>query len=147
MSAETGRPPSCPYCNSVAVLRPAVDIYKYENNYGPLWACASYPKCDAYVGCHPGTEKPLGRLADGCLRFAKQRAHKAFDPLWEAKMRRTGCSKGEARRASYTWLAGQLGIPPQECHIGMMDTVRCIEVEAICEPYTRTKKRAVGTLA
>ncbi|WP_088258626.1 zinc-finger-containing protein [Fimbriiglobus ruber] len=31
-------------------------------------ACERYPTCDAYVGCHPGTETPLGRLANKELR-------------------------------------------------------------------------------
>ncbi len=146
MSAETGRPLTCPYCESVAVLRPASYVYKWDNDYGPLWVCAKFPSCDAYVGCHPGTEKPLGRLADGCLRFAKMNAHKAFDPLWEAKMKRDGCSKGEARRAAYKWLAAQLGIDPKDCHIGMMDKDMCGRVWEVCQPFVSKKKTAAMTL-
>lgn len=143
VSAEA-RPLTCPYCESTAVLRPAKDIYGYDCDYGPLWTCAKFPSCDAYVGCHPGTETPLGRLADGPLRFAKVHAHKAFDPLWRAKMAKTGCSKGDARRAAYAWLAGQLGITAAECHIGMMDKEMCWRVEAICSPFTKPRAKSMS---
>ncbi len=60
------------------------------------------------------------------------RALAAFDPLWEAKVRRDGCSKGEARGRGYAWLAKQLEIDRAGCHIGMFDEALCERVIEIC---------------
>ena len=73
--------PTCPYCGSRARLVDSTAIY--GRSYGMTWVCERYPSCGAYVGCHPGTTTPLGRLADKKLRAAKKAAHAAFDPLNE----------------------------------------------------------------
>jgi len=82
-----------------------------------FWNC---DPCKAYVGCHPGTTNPLGRLANSELRKAKQKAHAAFDPIWKS-----GKLK---RKAAYKWLADKIGIAEQNCHIGMMDVYQCLAV-------------------
>jgi hypothetical protein len=130
-------PVVCPYCMTEAKLVDSAVIY-HGRSYGMAWICGRYPACDAYVGCHPNSEKPLGRLADGALRKAKQRAHRAFDPLWKAKMRRDHVRKGVARRAGYEWLAKMLKISVDDCHIGMFDIATCDRVVEICTtPRTR----------
>jgi hypothetical protein len=122
----------CPYCDQPAWLVPGIVIYPRRPDlaHKQFWRCKP---CDAWVGCHPGTERPLGRLANAELRAAKQAAHAAFDPMWKAKMRRDGCSKGRARGAGYKWLAEQLGIEKKRCHIGMFDVDHCRRVVQICE--------------
>lgn len=77
-------------------------------------------KCQAWVGCHPGTLRPLGRLANAELRAAKQRVHAILDPLWKVAEKR-----GRARRHCYKRLAADLGIKPEDCHVGMFDTPTC----------------------
>jgi hypothetical protein len=74
-------------------------------------------------------------LANAELRKAKSAAHRLFDALWKAKLRKDKCSKGRARGAGYKWLAEQLGILPKDCHIGMMDVALCNRVISICNPY------------
>lgn len=128
-------PPDCPYCGNAAKLAKGNDIYPHRQDLRGhnFWQCAP---CDAYVGCHkPGTHhhnevtgervvhtgfEPLGRLADAELRRAKQQAHAAFDPLWQ--------SRGMSRTKAYTWLAGALGVPVSQCHIGMFDVAQCRRV-------------------
>lgn len=62
-------------------------------------------------------------------------AHDAFDPLWR---------DGRGNRSSrYRWLAAQLGIPPQECHIGMFDEQMCARVVDVCN----TELQRLGRLA
>ena len=39
--------------------------------------------CDARVGCHPKTKKPLGSLAKKHLRDLRVQAHAAFDAIWK----------------------------------------------------------------
>ena len=121
----------CRYCQQPAALvRAGSSSYPYGRDYGPMWVCAP---CGAWVGCHPGTEKPLGDLANAELRALKIRAHAAFDPLWKGKMRRDQCSKTKARRAGYKWLAQQLGIDVKKCHIGYMSIEECRRVIEVCE--------------
>lgn len=121
---------TCPYCQKPAACVDSKAVY--SRSYGMIWHCAP---CKAWVGCHKNskTNKPLGRLANAELRDWKKRAHAAFDPMWEAKMRRDGCTKGEARNAGYEWLAKQLGIPLAEMHIGMLDIDMCKRVVEVCK--------------
>lgn len=115
---------SCDYCGQPAERVTGAEIYPRRPDLAgkTLWRCEP---CGAYVGCHPGTDKPLGRLADAELRRAKMAAHAAFDPLWRS---------GDMRRGqAYRWLAERLGIDSSECHIGMMDAATCRRVAAVCQ--------------
>jgi hypothetical protein len=111
----------CPYCGGLATLFRSSAQFYGGHDYGPLWACVA---CQAWVGCHKGTETPLGRLADKDLRQAKRRAHAAFDPLW-----RTGMM---SRGSAYAFLATQLDIGRSVCHIGYFDIATCERVVQIC---------------
>lgn len=125
--------PVCPYCNQPAALVTGEKVQPNRPDLHSLyfWQCEP---CGAHVGCHrkdvymhikgvrvvsDGT-LPLGRLADAQLRRAKSAAHDAFDWIW-----RTGRMK---RRAAYAWLAQQLGIDPDDCHIGEFDIATCRRV-------------------
>lgn len=113
----------CAYCQQPAQLVSGETIYPHRRDLYArrFWHCAP---CGAWVGCHPGTTKPLGRLADAELRQAKQVAHAAFDPLW----RNTSIKRSHA----YGWLATQLGIDRKRCHIGYFDVETCRRVVEIC---------------
>lgn len=119
----SGREVLCDYCGGWAKLVTGKVIYPHRPDlFGKsFYQCAP---CDAFVGCHPGTVNPLGRLADATLRKAKQAAHAAFDPLWK--------SGGMKRGAAYAWLADKLCIQNRHCHIGMMDPETCARVVAAC---------------
>ena len=124
---------TCPYCGSAAELVTGARIYpsRRDLHQKPFFAC--FP-CGAWVGCHPGTNKPLGRLANATLRQAKNWAHEAFDPLW----RNENATRGDM----YVWLAGQLGIPRKECHIGMFDVEMCKRVVEVCRARTEARSAA-----
>lgn len=123
---------TCPYCSAPVKLVDSSVIYN-GRSYGPAWVCSAYPQCDAYVGCHPGTSKPLGRLADKRLRNAKMAAHKAFDPIWRTpSISRT---PKQMRAIAYRWLAEQLGVKPKHCHIGWFDAETCERVVEVCEKF------------
>ena len=116
--------PDCPYCGNPSEMVTGQIIYPHRNDlYGKkFYRCKP---CGAYVGCHPGTDKPLGRLANAELRRAKSAAHAIFDPLWK-----NGSIK---RAAAYKWLAENIGIDRKECHIGMFDVELCKRVVRICK--------------
>jgi hypothetical protein len=141
---------TCPYCGSGVkrVLGKAIYGDRGPNLADlPFWACERYPTCDAYVGCHPGTETPLGRLANKELRKWKSAAHAAFDPLWKRKLEQRRAEQGQypkarARGSGYKWLAEQLGIPPEDCHVGMFDVETCRRVVELCSPYSSRLRRS-----
>jgi hypothetical protein len=125
--------PTCPYCGNPAILTDSAEVYS-GHSYRMIWLCRP---CDAYVGTHRNSKnhEPLGRLANAELRAWKVKAHAAFDPLWRTKMRRENCTKQEARQAGYRWLAKQLSITVEECHIGCFDVEMCRRVVEICSVY------------
>lgn len=134
-SLQPPRVTVCPYCGNDAEFLPSSERIYSGRDYGAVYACAP---CDAWVGCHRGTNQPLGRLADGPLRDAKRRAHDAFDPTWRAahaELSRTDptYTLGRARRRGYVLLAQALDILPRKCHIGMFDVGTCHDVVAVCQ--------------
>lgn len=117
---------SCPYCSRRAILVTGATIYPHRKDLHDKHFYQCSP-CDAYVGCHPGTTKSFGRLANLPLRMARSKAHAAFDPFWKTDLM--------TRKGAYTWLAEQLGIKVNDCHIGAFDIVMCLRVEQECELF------------
>jgi hypothetical protein len=126
--------PHCDYCGRPARLTSGREVYPHRPDLAAKRFYACTP-CDAYVGCHPGTVQPLGRLADAELRAAKQAAHAEFDKLWKQKLL-------PSRTAAYAWLAGALRIEPRLCHIGMMDPVDCRRTALVSAAYYQTLTNA-----
>lgn len=132
-----GLTPICPYCGQFSKKVSGEAIYPHRPDlfHKVFYQCQP---CDAYVGTHPGADKPLGRLADSELRTWKKRAHAAFDPIWQERfeVRRQKdprYKKGMARGGRYKKLADLMGIPRDECHIGMFDIERCKQAIAVCQ--------------
>lgn len=110
------RPIKCDYCGRDAELVGGKEVYPYRIDLvaKSFWKCAP---CKAWVGCHPGTVQPLGRLADTKLRLLRSDVHAVFDPIWK--------SGQMTRNEAYAQLAKELGIASQNCHIGMFDIDTC----------------------
>lgn len=130
-----GRIIFCPYCGNIAMLVDSSVVY-HGKSYGMIYRC---DPCDAHVGVHKNSKTfaPLGRLANKELREWKRRAHAVFDPLWQRKIERDKCSREEARKAAYKWLAGQLEIERKDCHIGMFDVDTCKRTVEVCRSLRR----------
>jgi len=126
----------CPYCNAKAELASSTRVYGGQD-YGMIWLCSNYPTCDAFVGVHKGTTRPLGRLANKELRHWKKQAHFYFDLRWKHEKKRK-----PARTAAYRWLATQLGISAHDCHIGMFDVETCKQVVKICMANSKKREAA-----
>lgn len=122
---------ACPYCEAATLYVNSAEVY--GRDYGMIYLCRP---CKAWVGVHKGTSTALGRLANNELREWKKRAHSFFDQLWQRKMSK-GFSKKKARRAAYKWLANELEIDINICHIGMFDVDLCKKVVEICKKYYR----------
>lgn len=118
----------CDYCGCVAKFCDSKIVY--GRSYGKIYYCGD---CNAYVGVHKGTDKPLGRLANAELRYWKKAAHAAFDPLWKY-----GRFRGY-RNAAYGWLADRMGLPVEKTHIGMFDVAQCKKAIQICRNERSSK--------
>jgi len=65
------KPPICDYCQGPTEF--VDDSEVYERSYGrKVYLCRP---CNAWVGVHKGTTRPLGRLAKSELRKMKIQAH------------------------------------------------------------------------
>lgn len=117
-----GLSPICPYCSSFSEQVNGDIVYPHRKDLSHLTFYICKP-CDAYVGCHGTSSKPLGRLANAELRKAKNAAHRAFDPIWKSKLMN--------RKQAYKWLAESLGVDGSDCHIGMFDVETCKKVESL----------------
>ena len=116
-------PPTCPYCSKLSKKVTGRVVYPHRPDLDRLVFYRCEP-CDAHVGCHPRSGKPLGRLANKELRQAKMATHNIFDPLWEGGV--------ITRKEAYSWLAIALCIPEEECHIGMFDEKLCQKAIEAC---------------
>lgn len=116
----------CPYCGSDANLVHGNAVYPHRPDLFNLKFYQCKP-CEAYVGCHKGTDNPLGILANKDTRMARSRAHMAFDPIWRSgKM---------ARHEAYLKLSKFMGKEVSETHIGMFNNEECLKVVKFSQAY------------
>jgi len=107
----------CPYCGSHIELRSSEGVYRKGSPDELLYVCSRYPACNAYVRVHPGTNKPMGSLADPALRRLRQKAHQEFNKLYQTGI----MNKDQA----YAWLADMLQMPRAQAHIGHLGEHYC----------------------
>lgn len=116
----------CRYCGSRIRLVPAKQVLGasakrlgMENEY--LYQCQN---CNARVGCHKGTDLPLGNVANETLRLKRMETHRVFDHFWK--------SRHMSRNNAYKWLSQQLRIPMAETHIAGFEMDQCQKVIELC---------------
>ncbi len=119
-------PTICRYCGGVIRLVPAESVYgssakrlgmQDEN----LYQCQN---CNARVGCHKGTNCPLGNVANEVLRLKRIETHQAFDSYWKRRHM--------SRTAAYKWLARKMALSVQSAHIGGFEMDQCQKVIDLC---------------
>lgn len=117
----------CRYCGGKIRLVPARAVYgssvkrlHMEREY--IYQCQN---CNARVGCHKGTKRPLGNVANETLRLKRMETHQIFDAYWRAA--------GMSRSQAYRWLAEQLGLAEAETHIGSFEMDECAKVISLCQ--------------
>lgn len=124
MSLEV--PNICRYCGGIIRLVPAKAVYGdaayrlgLEHEY--IYQCQN---CNARVGCHKGTKRPLGHVANEILRLKRMEAHQVFDAFWK--------TKGMSRTQGYQWLSRQMHLPEKRTHIGSFEMDQCQQVIDLC---------------
>lgn len=110
----------CPYCQQEAKHCENKEIY--GKNYGKSYMCYYCKPCDAYVGCHNNTTRPLGTLANRELRQWRRKAHAVIDPLWKSGI--------YTRREVYQSLNKTVGMG-NDVHIGESDIEKCKKIIAV----------------
>jgi hypothetical protein len=110
----------CPYCNKEAEWTENKAIY--GRNYGKSYMCYYCKSCNAYVGCHNNSRKPLGTMANSELREWRKKAHDVFDPLWKGKQK-------SMRDTVYKKISHDFGFP---VHIGESDIETCKKIITWC---------------
>ena len=76
-------------------------------------------------GCHKGTTRPLGNLANETLRLKRKETHQVFDSFWK--------ERGMTRTQAYHWMAKKLRLSEQLAHIGGFEMDRCQRLIDLCE--------------
>lgn len=129
------KPVICRYCGGPIRLVPAEQIYgKSTHRLGmdgeSIYQCQN---CNARVGCHKGSDRPLGDVANETLRLKRMETHQVFDAFWK--------SNHMSRTQAYKWLSQQLRLPEKNAHIGGFEMDQCQQVINMCQGYE--KKEAV----
>ena len=122
-------PAKCDSCGGSVRIAHHREIYG-GRSFGD-WPWMYVCDCGARVGMHPGTNIPLGTMADEATRHSRKVAKPIFEKVWkDGYMSRTD---------AYRWLAEQMGIPTSKCHFGMFSSSRCHQARKICTSYLRTQ--------
>lgn len=119
-------PTICRYCGGKITLTDARTIYgNAVHRLGlegeKIYLCQN---CNARVGCHKGTARPLGNVANEVLRLKRMETHQIFDAFWK--------ERGMTRSSAYQWLAEQMHLPEREAHIGSFEMDACQQVISLC---------------
>lgn len=121
-------PTICRYCGG------AVRLVSASKVYGPAAAARlgierqsfyQCQNCNARVGCHPGSTRPLGNLANGALRMKRMETHHVFDSFWK--------ERGMSRTQAYKWMAKKMRLSEELAHIGGFEIDRCQKLIKLCE--------------
>jgi hypothetical protein len=113
--------PPCIECGEPACQVDSSLIYPDRRDLHGRTMYLCHP-CEAYVGCHPGTDRALGYPAGKETRGARMYVHKVLDPLWREQIVER---KGRARGNVYLYLANRMGLHPDHCHTAMFTIEQC----------------------
>lgn len=124
--------PICPYCAGSTALITGRDLYERRPDLAAKWFYICAP-CEAWVGCHTGTRRPLGSPANAELRRARSLLHNLrLDPIWKGAIQSVGYDPEDRRAAAiitrtarsrvYAWLSHTMGT---EVHAGQFTLEEC----------------------
>ena len=116
----------CRYCGGRIRLVPVETVYGASTQRlglagEKLYQCQN---CGARVGCHRGTTRPLGSVANEMLRLKRKETHQVFDAWWKARHM--------TRTQAYKWLSEQFGLAREQAHIGGFEMDQCQRVIDLC---------------
>ncbi len=129
-------PSICRYCGGKVALTDAKTIYGDATRRLGLVGEKIYlcQNCNARVGCHKGTTRPLGNVANEVLRLKRMETHQVFDAFWRCR--------GMTRAAAYQWLAQKMELSEKQTHIGSFEMDACEQVICLCREFEKKKEAA-----
>lgn len=108
---QLSAPTKCDNCASLNIER-CLNSVVYGMTRGDWPYCYFCRECRAMVGCHPNTFNPMGLMATPRIRRRRGQLHLLFDPIWQ--------NKYMSRQDAYRWLAKELNLETDDCHIGQL---------------------------
>ncbi len=108
--------PICPYCKNKTKRVTGTQIYPHRYDLKDLIFYSCEP-CDAFIGTHKNSGKPLGIPANAKLRKLRTKTHTLFDPLWK--------QNHMTRNEVYSKLALRMRLAKNKCHIGQFTEAQC----------------------
>ena len=146
----------CPDCDGTLILRHKPAHWRGGSIFAYLCTTSG---CRGLCSAHPdGT--PSATPVNAETRRARNLTHQAFDPLWleainlpcylTAGMRHRAVKEAHraisrrARCRAYAWLAEQMNMLIDECHIGLFDIETCRIVWKLCQGMDAAQIRAWG---
>lgn len=131
------RPIDCPDCGGDMHLQ---DTPPGSKGGRWIYRCENHPACNGNVGAH-ADGRPLGVPADVTTRRLRRELHNSYiDPLW-LKMKKKR-ERSKQRTVAYEYLADRLGIPADQCHVGLFNAETCRMAMAVLHDMTPAKLRA-----
>ena len=121
-------PTICRYCGGAVRLVSAAKVSgpaaaaRVGSERQSFYQCQN---CNARVGCHPGSTRPLGNLANEALRMKRMETHHVFDSFWK--------ERGMSRTQAYKWMAKKMRLSEELAHIGGFEIDRCQKLIKLCE--------------
>ena len=143
-------PTICRYCGGAVHLVPAAKVYgpaaakRLGLEREKFYQCQN---CNARVGCHKGSARPLGNLANAhvsmntvdiglaqlAMRMKRMETHQVFDSFWK--------ERGMSRTQGYKWMAKKLRLSEELAHIGGFEMDRCQKLIRLCEKERNKEKK------
>lgn len=124
----------CNVCDTgvIQLVKAKVSFSTKQDKWPYIFTC---PHCNAAVGCHPNTLRPLGPLAPAHIRALRAKAHFALDPLWESGLM--------SRDNAYKWLAKELGLDVDSCHIVQLDRRQLTQAILLARQYFKERENSI----
>ena len=136
-------PTICRYCGGAVHLVPAAKVYgpaaakRLGLEREKFYQCQN---CNARVGCHKGSARPLGNLANEALRMKRMETHQVFDSFWK--------ERGMSRTQGYKWMAKKLRLSEELAHIGGFEMHKCVREHIAgmsMRDFARVRRSLAGT--
>lgn len=120
---------TCPFCDQPAEWVSHAEIYGkvFNKDAHMIWLCRP---CDAYVGTHQNSKRPLGQMANAHMRRARKLTKELF--INKCLMGNWKCNK-TLKSAAYAMLADRMGITVDECHFGDFTVEQCRDAYRILQ--------------
>lgn len=122
--------PRCIECGGHSHLTNGGEIYPHRDDLKHLnfYKC----RCGAYVGCHKGTNTPLGFPAGPETRKLRGKVRKVLDPHWKL----ISVGRKKAREDVYAWLSMRMKLPSKYAHVAKFDKHQCLQALDILKGMT-----------